>query len=54
MKFKVTYQVKKEIRNKVIISSWETLEEDANKVSKKWLDAILIDKTKGVVMEGQL
>ncbi len=48
MKFKVIYKVKGVLKEKVINSTMENCEKDANKVSKKWIDVILVDNTKGV------
>jgi len=49
MKFKVLYTVGKVKKFKIINSTFETCESDALKVSKKWEDIILVDKTKGQI-----
>ena len=50
MKFKIYYQVGKNIRTKnIVASNLEEAEEIANKKFKKWIDIVMVDKTKGKI-----
>ena len=46
--FNVIYRVKKELREKVISSTWKEVEAKTTKVSKRWVEVILMDKSGGL------